>query len=54
MHSGFSAVREMVEAGLLSLGLEGQTVTMQWMQKYIPSLDGGSEHVVFMGESAGS
>lgn len=51
---GFSASREMEEAGLLNLGLEDQRVAMQWVQKHIADFGGDPEQVVIMGESAGS
>lgn len=51
---GFSASREMEEAGLLNLGLEDQRVAMQWVQKHITDFGGDPDRVVIMGESAGS
>ncbi|KAK1953688.1 carotenoid ester lipase [Colletotrichum sublineola] len=51
---GFSASREMEEAGLLNLGLEDQRVAMQWVQKHIADFGGDPDQVVIMGESAGS
>lgn len=37
---GFSASREMEEAGLLNLGLEDQRVAMQWVQAHISDFGG--------------
>ncbi|KAL2881481.1 hypothetical protein SGCOL_003047 [Colletotrichum sp. CLE4] len=51
---GFSASREMEEAGLLNLGLEDQRVAMQWVQEHIADFGGDPDQVVIMGESAGS
>lgn len=51
---GFSASKEMEEAGLLNLGLEDQRVAMQWVQKHIADFGGDPDQVVIMGESAGS
>lgn len=51
---GFSASKEMEEAGLLNLGLEDQRVAMQWVQSHISEFGGDPDQVVIMGESAGS
>lgn len=51
---GFSASREMAEAGLLNLGLEDQRVAMQWVKKYISQFGGDPDQVTIFGESAGS
>lgn len=51
---GFSASKEMEEAGLLNLGLEDQRVAMQWVQEHISDFGGDPNQVVIMGESAGS
>ncbi|CCF32799.1 carotenoid ester lipase [Colletotrichum higginsianum] len=51
---GFSASREMEEAGLLNLGLEDQRVAMKWVQEHIADFGGDPDRVVIMGESAGS
>ncbi|CAN8101770.1 unnamed protein product [Discula destructiva] len=51
---GFSASREMEEAGLLNLGLEDQRMAMYWVQKYISKFGGDPDKVTIMGESAGS
>lgn len=51
---GFSASREMADAGLLNLGLEDQRVAMQWVKKYISQFGGDPDQVTIFGESAGS
>ncbi|TDZ54613.1 Lipase 3 [Colletotrichum trifolii] len=51
---GFSASREMAEAGLLNLGLEDQRVAMRWVKEHIEQFGGDPDSVVIMGESAGS
>lgn len=51
---GFSASREMADAGLLNLGLEDQRAAMQWVQNYIHLFGGDPDQVTIFGESAGS
>lgn len=51
---GFSASREMEEAGLLNLGLEDQRVALQWVQKHVAKFGGDPDKVTLMGDSAGS
>lgn len=51
---GFSASREMADAGLLNLGLEDQRLAMRWVKKHIAQFGGDPDHVVIFGESAGS
>lgn len=51
---GFSASREMEEAGLLNLGIEDQRVAMYWVKKYISHFGGDPGRVTIFGESAGS
>lgn len=51
---GFSASREMEEAGLLNLGIEDQRVAMYWVKKYISQFGGDPDRVTIFGESAGS
>ncbi|KIW07059.1 uncharacterized protein PV09_01950 [Verruconis gallopava] len=51
---GFSASREMEEAGLLNLGLEDQRVALQWVQEHIAEFGGDPSKVTLMGDSSGS
>lgn len=51
---GFSASREMEEAGLLNLGLEDQRVALQWVQQHIAAFGGDPSKVTLMGDSSGA
>ncbi|KAF2756378.1 carotenoid ester lipase [Pseudovirgaria hyperparasitica] len=51
---GFSASKEMEEAGLLNLGIEDQRVAMQWIKKHISKFGRDPDKLTIFGESAGS
>ena len=42
-HLGFSASKEMEDAGLLNLGLEDQRNAMRWVKKHIEAFGGDPE-----------
>ncbi|KJZ76434.1 hypothetical protein HIM_04163 [Hirsutella minnesotensis 3608] len=53
-HFGFSASREMRQAGLLNLGFEDQRVALHWVQQHIAAFGGDPAKVVIAGQSAGA
>ncbi|OBR12533.1 Carboxylic ester hydrolase [Colletotrichum higginsianum IMI 349063] len=53
-HFGFSASKELADAGLLNLGFGDQRNALRWIKKHIGPFGGDADKVTIWGESAGS